>query len=80
MELEKTTAVYGHVFRLNVAVENGTDWTGKGKAYKHFCLIDLGEDFEQAKVKAMTIKIAMGELYKFTLKAEPKVAHYSEEI
>lgn len=80
MELETTTSVYGHDFSLNVAVKDGLDWTGKAPKWVHYCLIQLGDNKVQAQAKAETIKAAMGEDYKFTLRASPKVASYSEDI
>ncbi|UAV89771.1 hypothetical protein [Pseudomonas phage COT4] len=80
MQLEKTTTVYGHQFSLNVAVKQGLDWTGKAPKWVHFCHIELGDDQEQAQAKAATIKAAMGDDYKCTLRASPKVASYSEDL
>lgn len=80
MQLETTTSVYGHEFSLNVAVKAGLDWTGKAPKWVHFCLIQLGDDKERAMAKAALIKEAMGEEYKFTLRASPKVGSYSEDI
>lgn len=81
MNLAKTATVYGHDFSLNVAVKSGMDWTGKAPAYKHFCLIQLGDDQSQAEAKAAIIQDAMGDaFYKFTLRATPKVATHSEEL
>jgi len=82
MKLETTTQVYGHSFSLNVSVKSGMDWTGKAPKYVHFCLIELGDDHDQAMGKAAVIKslMAAGGVYKFTLKAAPKVAGYSQEM
>lgn len=82
MNLEAKTTVYGHEFSMNVAVQDGISWNGKDPAYKHFCLIQLGDDEAQAMAKAQTIKAAMAAMgvYKFTIQAKPKVAYYSEEI
>jgi hypothetical protein len=80
MELHNTISVYGHEFSLNVAVKDGLDWTGKAPKWVHYCLIQLGDNKEQAQAKAQTIKAAMGDDYKCTLRASPKVASYSEDI
>lgn len=81
MKLERTTSVYGHSFELNVAVECGRNWNDTAPAYKHFCMINLStDDLEEAKTKAHTIKASMGDKYKCTLRAIPKVAFHTEEV
>lgn len=80
MNLENTVSVYGHVFTLNVAVKDGLDWTGKAPKFVHYCLIQLGDDKIQAWCKAERIKQLMGDDYKFTFCATPKVGSYSEDI
>lgn len=80
MDLQPVTNVYGHEFSLNVAIADGLDWTGKSPKWVHYCLIQLGDNKDAAMEKANTIKAAMGEGFKFTLRASPKVASYSEDI
>ena len=81
MKLETTASVYGHTFKLNVAVECGRNWNDTEPAYKHFCMIDLNCDtLEDAQKKAKIIKLSMGPMYKCTLHATPKVATHTQEI
>lgn len=81
MNLETTTRVYGHKFSLNIAVKVGLDWTGKAPLYTHYCVIELGDDQAVAEFEAGNIIAKFGrDCFKFTLRAEPKVATYSEEL
>lgn len=81
MQLSDTTSVYGHTFELNIAVENGLNWSGKEPSYKHFCMVQLNADsLEEAQAKAIIIKQNMGDKYKCTLRAIPKVAFNTQEV
>lgn len=80
MELVKTVTAYGHTFSLNVAIADGMNYNNTRPFYKHFCLIQLGDDEVIAHAKAHVIAKKFGDDYKCTLRATPIVESLCQDI